>query len=97
MNLRPLHDRIIVKSITNETKSTLGIIIPDTAGDKGSKKGEVVAVGPGRRKESGEILPMALKVGDKVVFKPYAPEEIKVGDETYLVMAESDVVAVIES
>lgn len=96
MNVRPLSDRVIVKPLSREQATASGIIIPDTADKERPEQGEVVAVGPGRMKDDGSRAPMDLKVGDKVVFKKYAPDEIKVGDEEVLVIAESDIMAVLE-
>lgn len=95
MKLRPLADRLVLKPLTEE-KLASGIIIPDTAGKERPEKGEVVAVGPGREFESGKRSEMPVKVGDKVMFKKYAPDEIKIDGEKYLVVGLEDVIAVIE-
>ncbi len=95
MNLRPLGDHLVLKPLTEE-KLASGIIIPDTAGKERPERGEVVAVGPGRQLENGARSEMAVKPGDKVLFKKYAPDEVKVGNEKYLVLQASDVIAVIE-
>lgn len=95
MNLRPLGDRVIIRAATKEEKTASGIIIPDTASQERPEQGEVIAVGPGRY-DDGELVPMSVKVGNKVVFKKYAPDEVKVGDEEYLVLSESDIMAVVE-
>lgn len=98
MNLRPLHDRLIVKRVSKEEVTALGIIIPDTAGgQQRPDQGEIIAAGPGKLMENGTRQAMTVKVGDKVVFKKYASDEVKIGDETFLVIAETDVVAVIEA
>ena len=97
MKLRPLHDRLIVKPVSKEEVTALGIIIPDTAGEKRPEQGEVIAVGPGKTRDDGSVNPMNVKVGDKILFKKYSPEEVKVDDTTYLVLGESDVLAVIEA
>ena len=97
MQLRPLHDRLIVKPVSKEEVTALGIIIPDTAGEKRPEQGEVIAIGPGKLRDDGSRSALSVKVGDKIVFKKYAPDEVKIGDETYLVLAESDVMAVIEA
>lgn len=96
MKLRPLSDRIVVKALTAEEVTKFGIILPETIEKERPEKGEVIAVGPGRISNDGKIVPMSLKVGDKVVFKKYSPDEIKVDDQEYLVISESDVMAVIE-
>jgi chaperonin GroES len=95
MKLRPLHDRIIVKRVEEEKKSAGGIVIPDTAAEKPSQ-GEVVAAGPGKTDDSGKVLAMGVKVGDKILFGKYSGTEVKVDGEDLLVMREEDVMAVIE-
>lgn len=94
--LRPLGDRLVVKALTKEEKTSSGIILPDTADKERPEQGEVIAAGPGRLLENGSLAPMNVKVGDKVVFKKYSPDEVKVDDEEMLVISESDVLAVIE-
>ena len=95
MNIRPLHDRIIVKRMEEERMSAGGIVIPDSATEKPSK-GEVVAVGNGKHLEGGEIRALDVKAGDKVLFGKYSGTEVKVDGEDLLVMKEDDVMAVIE-
>ncbi|MDX1442920.1 MAG: co-chaperone GroES [Gammaproteobacteria bacterium] len=95
MNLRPLHDRVIIKRLEAETKTAGGIVIPDSATEK-PIKGEVVAVGNGKILENGETRALDLKKGDKVLFGKYAGTEVKVDGEEYLVMREEDVMAVVE-
>lgn len=97
MKLRPLGDRVIVKAAPKEEMTKAGIILPDTVDKERPEQGEVVAVGPGRLLESGSRAAMSVKVGDKIVFKKYSPDEVKVDDVEYLVIAESDVMAVLES
>jgi chaperonin GroES len=94
--LRPLGDRLVVKALTKEEKTASGIILPDTADKERPEQGEVIATGPGRLLDNGNIAPMTVKVGDKVVFKKYSPDEVKVDDEEVLVISESDVLAIIE-
>lgn len=96
MKLRPLADRVIVKPIDEKEASASGIILPDTVDKERPEKGEVVAVGPGRRDDKGELVPMSVKVGDKVVFKKYSPDEFELDGEEVLVLSESDLMAVIE-
>ena len=96
MNLRPLNDHILVKALTKEEITTSGIILPDTIDKERPEKGEVVAIGPGKLKDDGTRAPMDVAVGQKVVFKKYSPDEIKVGKEEYLVIKMDDIVAVIE-
>ncbi|MFH1610260.1 MAG: co-chaperone GroES [Patescibacteria group bacterium] len=93
MNLQPLTDHLIVKPLQKEEKS--GIVLPEDAKEK-AEKGEVVAVGLGRVLDNGNRLEMDIKVGDNIMFKQYAPEEIKVKDETYYVLSQSDVIAIIK-
>jgi chaperonin GroES len=94
MNLRPLHDRVIIKRLEAETKSAGGIVIPDTATEK-PIKGEVVAIGTGKILEDGKIRPLAVKAGDKVLFGKYSGTEIKMDGQELLVMREEDLMAVI--
>ena len=95
MKFRPLHDRVVVKRIDAEEKSAGGIIIPDTAKEK-SSQGEVVAVGPGARDESGKVVALDLKVGDIVLFGKWSGTEVKLDGEDLLIMKESDIMGVIE-
>jgi chaperonin GroES len=95
MKIRPLGDRIIVKRIQEEEKSKGGIIIPDTAKEK-PQQGIVEAVGAGRKDESGKVIPMDVKKGDKVLFGKYSGNEIKIGDEELLIMREEEVLGIIE-
>jgi chaperonin GroES len=95
MNIRPLHDRIIVKRTEEERMSAGGIVIPDSATEKPSK-GEVVAVGNGKHLETGEIRILDVKKGDQILFGKYSGTEVKVDGEDLLVMKEDDVMAVIE-
>ena len=95
MKLRPLHDRVIVKRLEQETKTASGIVIPDTAAEK-PDQGEVMAVGPGRLDEDGERMPMSVKVGDRVLFGKYSGQTVKVDGDELLVMKEDDLFAVVE-
>jgi chaperonin GroES len=95
MNLRPLQDRIIVKRLEEENKTSGGIYIPDTAKEK-PQKGEIIAVGKGKVTEDGKLLPIDVKVGDKVLFGKYAGTEIKIDGTDYLIMREDDILGVIE-
>jgi chaperonin GroES len=94
MKFRPLHDRIVIKRIEAEAKSAGGIIIPDTAKEK-PQQGEVVAVGPGGRDETGELIPIDVKAGDRVLFGKWSGTEVKIDDDEYLIMKESDVMGVL--
>lgn len=93
MNLKPLTDHLIIKSLKQEDKS--GIALPESEKEKKSGKGEVMAVGPGRTLDNGNKLPMSINVGDKILFRQYAGDEIKEGGEEYLIITESDVLAII--
>ena len=95
MNIRPLHDRVIVRRLEEERKTAGGIVIPDTAKEK-PIQGEVVAVGKGKILENGEVRALDVKVGDKVLFGKYSGTEVKVGNEELLVMREEDIVGVVE-
>jgi chaperonin GroES len=96
MKFRPLHDRVVVKRIEAEEKTKGGIIIPDTAKEK-PQEGEVVAVGPGGRDDSGKLIPLDLKVGDRILFGKWSGTEIKMHGEEVLIMKESDVMGIVES
>ncbi len=94
LNFRPLHDRVVVKRIDAEEKTRGGIIIPDTAKEK-PQEGEVVAVGPGGRDETGKLIPVDLKAGDRVLFGKWSGTEVKVEGEELLIMKESDIMGVV--
>jgi chaperonin GroES len=95
MSFRPLHDRVLVRRIESDEKTAGGIIIPDTAKEKPSE-GEVVAAGPGARNEKGELAPMDVKPGDRVLFGKWSGTEVKVDGEDLLIMKESDIMGIIE-
>jgi chaperonin GroES len=95
MKFRPLHDRVVVKRIEAEEKSAGGIIIPDTAKEKPSQ-GEVVAVGPGGRDEAGELIPIDIKAGDRVLFGKWSGTEVKIDGKELLIMKESDIMGIID-
>jgi chaperonin GroES len=95
MKFRPLHDRVVIRRIEEEGKTTGGIIIPDTAKEK-PQEGEVVAVGPGARDEAGKLIPIDLKAGDRVLFGKWSGTEVKIDGEELLIMKESDVMGVLE-
>lgn len=94
VNIRPLGDRVLVRRAEEETKTAGGILIPDNAAEK-PLKGEVIAVGPGKRMESGQVSPIGVKVGDKVYFGKYSGTEIKINGVEYIMMREEDLMAVI--
>jgi chaperonin GroES len=95
MAFRPLHDRVLIRRVESEEKTTGGIIIPDTAKEK-PMEGEVVAAGPGARGEDGKLQPMDLKAGDRVLFGKWSGTEVKLDGEELIIMKESDVMGVIE-
>jgi chaperonin GroES len=94
MKFRPLHDRVVVKRIEAEEKSAGGIIIPDTAKEK-PQQGEVIAVGPGGRDETGKLIPIDVKTGDRVLFAKWSGTEVKIDGVEYLIMKESDIMGVL--
>ena len=96
MHFRPLHDRVVVRRIDADQKTQGGIIIPDTAQEK-PQQGEVVSVGSGARNERGELVPMELKAGDRVLFGKWSGTEVKIDGEDFLIMKESDVMGVLET
>lgn len=95
MNFKPLLDRVVIKRVAEENKTAGGIIIPDTAKEKPSQ-GIVTAVGPGARDEAGQLIPMTLKEGDKVLFGKWSGTEIKINGEDLLIMKETDVLGILE-
>jgi len=95
MKIRPLQDRVIVKRLEEEEKTKGGIIIPDTAKEK-PQEGKVIAVGKGKVTEEGKLIPMDVKVGDKILFGKYSGSEIKIGGEEHLIMREEDILGIIE-
>lgn len=96
MKLRPLGDRVIVKAVAKEEVSALGLVLPDTADKERPEQGEVIAIGPGKMRDDGTRSSMSVAIGDKVLFKKYAPDEFKLNGETYLVLSEADLMAVVE-
>jgi len=96
MKFRPLHDRILVRRIEQEEKTVGGIIIPDTAKEK-PMEGEVISVGTGTRLEDGKIIPLDVKIGDRVLFGKWSGTEVKFSGQEYLVMKESDIMGIVES
>jgi len=95
MKFRPLHDRVAVKRLEEEQKTAGGIIIPDTAAEK-PQQGEVIAVGDGARGDDNEVIPLEVKVGDKVLFGKWSGTEVKIDGEDVLIMKESDIMGVLE-
>jgi len=96
MQIKPLSDHILIEPVKEEEKTKTGIFLPETASKERSEEGKVIAVGSGKRNEKGEIIPVSVKVGDKVLFTKYGPNEIKVDGKEYLIASEADILAVIE-
>jgi len=92
--IKPLSDRVIVKPLEKEEEKKGGIIIPDTAKEK-PQEGEVIAVGPGKRDDEGKIIPMDVKVGDKILYGKYSGTEVKLDDEEYLIMHQDDILGIL--
>ncbi|MGI6358931.1 MAG: co-chaperone GroES [Bacillota bacterium] len=95
MKLQPLADRLVVKALAQEEKTKSGIVLPDTAKEK-PQEGEVLAVGPGKVMDNGSRMPMEVKVGDKVIYSKYGGTEVKVDGQEYLILKESDVLAILK-
>jgi chaperonin GroES len=96
MKIVPLADYVLIEPIKEEEKTKAGILLPESAEKERPEKGKVIAVGPGRRDEKGNLIPISVKVGQTVLFKKYGPDEIKVDDKEYLICKEEDILAVIE-
>ncbi|MDF3047234.1 MAG: chaperonin GroS [Candidatus Midichloriaceae bacterium] len=96
MNIRPLHDRVLVKRLDQEQKTKSGLIIPDTAQEK-PMEGEVVSVGSGARDENGKVHPLEIKKGDRVLFAKWGGTEVKIEGVEYLIMKESDILAIVDA
>ncbi|PIP98298.1 MAG: co-chaperone GroES [Rhodobacterales bacterium CG18_big_fil_WC_8_21_14_2_50_71_9] len=95
MNFKPLHDRVLVRRIEGEEKTSGGLIIPDTAKEK-PQEGEVIAVGEGARKDNGELIAPAVKAGDRILFGKWSGTEVKIDGEDLLIMKESDILGIVE-
>jgi chaperonin GroES len=95
MKFRPLHDRVVVRRVKSEEKTAGGIIIPDTAQEK-PQEGEVTAIGPGARDEAGKLVPLDVKVGDRILFGKWSGTEVKLDGEELLIMKESDIMGIVE-
>ena len=95
MKFRPLHDRVVIRRAEGDLKSKGGIIIPDTAKEK-PQEGEVIAVGPGSRDESGKLVPLDVKAGDRILFGKWSGTEVKIDGEDLLIMKESDIMGIVE-
>jgi len=96
MKIKPLSDHILIEPIREEEKTKSGIFLPETASKERSEEGRVVAVGPGRTTDDGKIIPMSVKVGDRVLFTKYGPNEIKIDNKDFLIAREEDILAIIE-
>ena len=96
MNLKPLSNHLFLEVVSEEKVTKSGLVLPETAEKEKPTMGSVVAVGPGKRKENGELIPLAVKVGDKVLFKKYGPDEVELEGKKYLVAEEEDILAIIE-
>jgi len=96
MKIKPLSDHILIEPMKKEEKTKTGILLPETAEKDRPEQGKVIAVGPGKRTEKGEIIPVLVKPGQKVLFTKYGPNEIKVEDKEYLIAKEEDILAIIE-
>jgi len=97
MNLKPLQDRVLIKPVEEETKTSGGIIVPDTASKEKPIKGEVIAAGPGKLNDDGKRQPMDVKIGDHVLYGKYAGTEFKLDGEEYLIIAQNEIMAVFEN
>ncbi|MFA5413747.1 MAG: co-chaperone GroES [Patescibacteria group bacterium] len=95
MNIKPLGDRVVIKPIAEDITTKSGIVLPETVEKEKAEKGEVLAVGPGRVLDNGNLAPMSVKVGNKVMFKKYSPDEIKVDGEELLIISEQDILAIV--
>lgn len=96
MNIKPLSNHLFLEPLEEEKTTKSGIVLPETAGER-PVKGRVVAVGPGKRNDKGEVMPMSVKVGEIVLFKKYGPDEVEVDGKKYLVAEESDILAILEN
>ena len=96
MNIKPLADHVLIEPIKEEEKTKSGILLPETADKEKPEQGKVIAVGPGKKNDDGKVIPVEIKVGQKVLFTKYGPNEIKVEDKEYLIAKEEDILAIIE-
>jgi chaperonin GroES len=96
INIKPLADYVLIEPIKEEEKTKAGILLPESAEKEKPEKGKVIAVGPGKRDEKGNLIPVSVKVGQTVLFKKYGPDEIKVDDKEYLICKEEDILAIVE-
>ena len=96
MKVRPLNDNVVVKPTKENEITKAGIVLPDTIDKERPEKGEIIAVGEGKLLENGQRAPMSVKIGDKVMFKKYSPDEIKIDDQEYLIVSQNDILAIID-
>ena len=96
MKIKPLSDHILIEPMKQEEKTKTGILLPETADKEKPEQGKVIAVGPGRKTDSGKIIPLEVKKGDTVLFTKYGPTEIKINDKEYLIAKEEDILAILE-
>ncbi|MFH1759149.1 MAG: co-chaperone GroES [Patescibacteria group bacterium] len=96
MNIKPLSNHLFIEAVEEEKMTKSGIVLPDTADKERPVKGKVVAVGPGKMNDKGELMPMSVKVGDMVLFKKYGPDEVELDEKKYLVAEESEILAILE-
>ncbi len=96
MNFRPLHDRVVVRRVDEDERSSGGIIIPDTAKEK-PMQGEILAVGPGARDEAGKLVPLDVKAGDRIIFGKWSGTEVRIDSEELLIMKESDIMGIVQN
>ncbi len=96
MQIKPISDHILIEPIKEEEKTKTGILLPDSAEKEKPEQGKVIAVGPGKKDESGKVVPLEVKPGDRVLFTKYGPTEIKVEDKDYLIAKEEDILAILE-
>lgn len=96
MKIKPLLDNILIEPIKEEEKTNSGILLPQTSDKERSEQGKVIAVGPGKKRQAGKIVPLSIKPGQKVLFTKYSPNEVKIGDKEYLIVKEEDILAILE-
>lgn len=97
MKIQPLHDKVVIKPLSQEEVTASGIVLPDTVDKEKPMQGEVIAVGPGKPLDNGQVRKMSVSVGDKVLFTKYAPDEVEVDDEEYLVIEEEKILAIVKN
>ncbi len=96
MKIKPISDHILIEPIKEEEKTKTGILLPDTAEKERPEQGKIIAVGPGKKDKQGKVIPLEVKVGDRILFTKYGPNEIKVEDKEYLIAKEEDILAILE-